>query len=143
MLNNIWRFFPNKNPGSKRLTIFGRILEIQAKIIYMQRIFFLTMIFIIGATMLSCHKKNYPARTVSPTVETTVDSAVVKKPVVKKKQEPLPKVIAVNDEAAHKSVDGRLYYDVMGHRYWKNYRDGKYYLFDKSMFSNPDFKAPK
>lgn len=101
------------------------------------------MIFFIGATIVSCHKKNYPARTDATTVEKTVDSAEVKKPVVKKKKEPLPKVIAVNDEAAHKSVDGRLYYDVMGHRYWKNYKDGKYYLFNKSMFSNPDFKAPK
>ncbi len=72
-----------------------------------------------------------------------MDSAAVKKPVAAKKKEPLPKVIAVNDEAAHKSVDGRLYYDVMGHRYWKNYKDEKYYLFNKSMFSNPDFTAPK
>lgn len=118
-------------------------LKRQVKIIYMRRIFFTIVIFFIGATIVSCHKKNYPARTVSPTVEKTVDSVEVKKPVVKKKQEPLPKVIAVNDEAAHKSVDGRLYYDVMGHRYWKNYKDGKYYLFNKSMFNNPDFKAPK
>ena len=54
----------------------------------------------------------------------------------------LPKVIVVNDSAAHKSVDGRLYYDVMGHRYWRNYKDGKYYLFNKSMYNNPDFKNP-
>jgi hypothetical protein len=52
-------------------------------------------------------------------------------------------VITVNDEAASKSVDGRLYYDVMGHRYWKNFKDGKYYLFDKSMYNNPDFKPSK
>jgi hypothetical protein len=52
-------------------------------------------------------------------------------------------VITVNDEAASKSVDGRLFYDVLGHRYWKNYNDGKYYLFDKSMYNNPDFKPPK
>lgn len=118
-------------------------LKRQVKIIYMRKVFFLIMIFFIGATIVSCHKKNYPARTVAPTSVETIDSAEVKKPVVKKKQEPLQKVIAVNDEAAHKSVDGRLYYDVMGHRYWKNYKDGKYYLFNKSMFNNPDFKAPK
>ena len=93
--------------------------------------------------MVSCHKKNYPAQTAVPEVVKTVDSAEVKKPAIKKKQEPIPKVITVNDEAAHKSVDGRLYYDVMGHRYWKNYKDGKYYLFNKSMFSNPDFKVSK
>ena len=54
-----------------------------------------------------------------------------------------PKVITVNDNAANKSIDGRLFYDVLGHRYWKNYNDGKYYLFDKSMYSNPDFKPKK
>jgi hypothetical protein len=79
-----------------------------------------------------------------------VDSAVTiapektEKPVVKEKPKPeFPKVITVNDEAASKSVDGRLFYDVLGHRYWKNYNDGKYYLFDKSMYNNPDFKPPK
>ena len=53
-----------------------------------------------------------------------------------------PETIYVNDAAAKKSVDGRLYYDVEGHRYWKNYKDGKYYLFNKSMYKNPDFKPP-
>ncbi|HRN73094.1 MAG TPA: hypothetical protein PLM81_08195 [Ginsengibacter sp.] len=52
------------------------------------------------------------------------------------------KAIYVNDAAAKTSVDGRLYYDVDGKRYWKNYKDGKYYLFNKSMFDNPDFKPP-
>lgn len=96
-----------------------------------------------GMVVMSCHKKNFPSRTVAPVVEKPVDSISINKPVVKKKKEPLPKVISVNDEAAHKSVDGRLYYDVMGHRYWKNYKDGKYYLFNKSMFNNADFAAPK
>lgn len=117
-------------------------LKRQVKTIYMRKLLFLITIFFVGATIISCHKKNYPVRTVSPPVETTVDSAEVKNPVAKKKREPVSKIIAVNDEAAHKSVDGRLYYDVMGHRYWKNYKDGKYYLFNKSMFSNPDFQAP-
>jgi hypothetical protein len=66
------------------------------------------------------------------------------KPEVKEKPKPeFPKVITVNDAAASKSVDGRLFYDVLGHRYWKNYNDGKYYLFDKSMYNNPDFTPPK
>ncbi len=83
--------------------------------------------------------------------ETTVivpknDSAVVNKPVTKprpKQKDIIPNSIIVNDNAAHKSVDGRLYYDLLGNRYWKNYKDGKYYLFNKSMYSNPAFKAPK
>lgn len=54
-----------------------------------------------------------------------------------------PETIYVNDAAAKKSVDGRLYYDVKGHRYWKNYKDGKYYIFNKSMYSDPDFQPPK
>ncbi len=117
----------------------------------MQKIFFL-IILLIGITVTSCHKKNYPSRADTSKVEKNIAeedaekknaSVAVKKPVVKKKTEPLPKVIAVNDEAAHKSVDGRLYYDVIGHRYWKNYKDGKYYLFNKAMFSDPAFKAPK
>ncbi|MDQ6762165.1 MAG: hypothetical protein M3015_06015 [Bacteroidota bacterium] len=109
----------------------------------MHKIFFFTAIAFMGMMIMSCHKKNFPSRTVAPAIEKPVDSLSVKKPVVAKKKEPLPKVISVNDEAAHKSVDGRLYYDVMGHRYWKNYKDGKYYLFNKSMFNNPDFAAPK
>ena len=52
----------------------------------------------------------------------------------------MPKVIIVNDSFARKSVDGRLYYDVEGHRYWRNKKDGKYYLFNKSMYNNNAFK---
>ncbi|MBL0201642.1 MAG: hypothetical protein IPP81_16305 [Chitinophagaceae bacterium] len=54
----------------------------------------------------------------------------------------MPKVIIVNDKVAKRSVDGRYYYDLEGRRYWRNNRDGKYYLFNKSMFDNPDFKNP-
>ncbi|MCO6498494.1 MAG: hypothetical protein J5I50_12625 [Chitinophagaceae bacterium] len=57
-----------------------------------------------------------------------------------KPKTPAPKSIYVNDLAAKQSIDGRLYYDVDGNRYWKNYKDGKYYLFNKSMYNNPDFK---
>lgn len=114
--------------------------------------------------LASCSRRYHPSRTTSTVVESnnnnnsrsngtnnnaiierkTDSAAAVKKAIAKRKAKtPLPKVISVNDDAAHKSVDGRLYYDVMGHRYWRNYKDGKYYLFNKSMFSDPDFKAPK
>jgi hypothetical protein len=88
--------------------------------------------------IVSCSKKHVPAKT--STEATTFDS--VKVVTVRKKAKPnFPKIITVNDAAAKKSTDGRLFYDVMGHRYWKNYKDGKYYLFNKSMYNNPDFNA--
>ena len=102
---------------------------------------FLLALFVI--TLYSCSRKSHPAKTSTATVVTTVDSAAVTKPVVKKRERiVIPKVIVVNDSAAHKSVDGRYYYDMLGHRYWKNNRDGKYYLFNKSMYNNPDFNKP-
>ena len=110
--------------------------------------------------LFSCSRRSHPSRNNATTSEnnnsnnSTINSAAmerksdsvaaVKKAVAKRNAKPpLPKVISVNDDAAHKSVDGRLYYDVMGHRYWRNYKDGKYYLFNKSMFNDPAFKAPK
>lgn len=107
----------------------------------------------------ACSKKSHPSKNASVTYkkentvqknddEKTAESnstatAPVKKPLSPKKEKKLfPPTIYVNDAAAKKSVDGRLYYDVEGHRYWKNYKDGKYYLFNKSMYSNPDFKPP-
>ena len=53
---------------------------------------------------------------------------------------PLPKTLTVDDKVASRAVDGRLYFDLEGHRYWKNYKDGKYYMFSKSMYNNPAFK---
>ncbi len=120
-----------------------------------------------GIFVSSCSKKHVPSKTatITPgknnTVSTTTKKvapapeppkadtvatapAVEEKPAPKPPPKPeFPKVISVNDNAASKSVDGRLFYDVLGHRYWKNYNDGKYYLFDKSMYSNPDFQPPK
>jgi hypothetical protein len=52
----------------------------------------------------------------------------------------VPKVITVDDRGAKKAVDGRLYYDLEGHRYWRNYKDGKYYIFREGLFDDPDFK---
>jgi hypothetical protein len=92
----------------------------------------------------SCSKKTHPAKTSSKTTTTSPDLPSTIKTITKSKPKAvLPKVIVVNDSAAHKSVDGRLYYDVMGHRYWRNYKDGKYYLFNKSMYNNPAFKNPE
>ena len=99
--------------------------------------FFMTLL------IYSCSRRTHPARTSSETVTKNTDSPSTTKAIAKPKTETaLPKVIVVNDSAAHKSVDGRLYYDVMGHRYWRNNKDGKYYLFNKSMYNNPDFKKP-
>ncbi len=96
----------------------------------------LLVLVIIAAA--SCSKKTAPTATSTTKADSTV-SKPVKKPAIKTA---IPKVITVNDKVASKSVDGRYYYDLEGHRYWRNNRDGKYYLFHKSMFDNPDFKAP-
>lgn len=127
------------------------------------------IVFVAFAAIIlnSCGKRNVPSKTATITpAKMNTTSTVTKKvkpapapskpdtvavaPVPEEKPAPtqapkpeFPKVITVNDNAASKSVDGRLFYDVLGHRYWKNYSDGKYYLFDKSMYNNPDFKSPK
>jgi len=93
----------------------------------------LSAIFII-LSIAGCSKKTHPVSTAKPP-ETKAKPA---RPVIT----PVPKVIAVHDKAAKRSVDGRYYYDLDGHRYWRNNRDGKYYLFHKSMFDNDDFKSP-
>ncbi len=105
----------------------------------------------------SCSKKSHPSKSAAiiykeegvlkkPT-ETNPSANAPSLPAVKPvspnaEKKLYPETIFVNDAAAKKSVDGRLYYDVEGHRYWKNYKDGKYYLFNKSMYKNPDFKPP-
>lgn len=107
--------------------------------------------------IVSCSKKSHPSKNASiiykeeavskksPETNPSVNLPTLppEKPLSSKKEKKLfPEAIFVNDAAARKSVDGRLYYDVEGHRYWKNYKDGKYYLFNKSMYKNPDFKPP-
>lgn len=89
--------------------------------------------------VISCSKKHVPERTGEP-VANTAAPAVKKAPVKKAAAVPVAKVIVVNDSVAKKNIDGRLYYDVGGHRYWRNYDDGKYYLFNKSMYTNKAFK---
>jgi hypothetical protein len=100
-------------------------------------VYILSTFFIIAA-VVSCSKKNHPTATTANKTNSTAAKAV-KKPAIKTA---VPKVITVNDKAAKRSVDGRYYYDLEGRRYWRNNRDGKYYLFNKSMFDDPDFKAP-
>ncbi|MBP6023446.1 hypothetical protein [Ferruginibacter sp.] len=98
----------------------------------------------------SCSKKHVPQTASKPVIlyngkEVVATPAVpttpaVKKTAVRKVVAPVAKVIIVNDKAAKKNIDGRLYYDVEGRRYWRNYDDGKYYLFNKSMYSDSAFK---
>lgn len=111
---------------------------------------FLFTIVIITA-IESCSKKSLPNTTVINTTDGVKkdsvgmlkknDSLITAKPVVKKRvKESVPKVITVNDKFAGKSIDGRLYYDLQGHRYWRNKKDGKYYLFNKAMLTDDAFK---
>jgi hypothetical protein len=111
---------------------------------------YLWVIAFLTASMLnSCSKKSHPGLTPQPDEKSNSlavkknDSLLAKNTIAKRKsKEIIPKVITVNDSAAHKSVDGRYYYDVMGHRYWRNNKDGRYYLFNKSMYTDDAFKAP-
>ena len=99
--------------------------------------------------MFSCNKKTHPSKAPSEnstsSVSKNTDSAGIKKYIVKPiptKLTSVPKVIVVSDAGAKRSVDGRLYYDLQGHRYWRNNKDGKYYIYNKSMASNPEYKPP-
>lgn len=100
----------------------------------------LGLVFLTGWLLLSaCSKKHQPQITANEPA-TEVEKPVVTKPVrAKMIHSPVPKVLTLNG-GMQKSVDGRLYYDLEGRRYWKNYDDGKYYLFNKSMFTDPAFK---
>lgn len=89
----------------------------------------------LATIITSCSKKHTPETSNDPANKPATTAA--KKPA--KKKEPVPQVIVVNDNVAKKNIDGRLYYDLNGHRYWRNYDDGKYYLFNQSMYSNKAF----
>jgi hypothetical protein len=82
-------------------------------------------------TIFSCSKKHLSSTTAKNGATIKANAAP---------HRPLPKMLDVPDKIAMKSIDGRLYYDIEGHRYWKNYVNGKYYLFDKSMYNDPAFK---
>lgn len=97
----------------------------------------LVMTAFLLVTLFSCTRKTNPSgatATTKPAETKTVKPKTIKTAV--------PKVITVNDNFAKRSADGRYYYDLDGHRYWRNNRDGKYYLFNKSMYDNEDFKSP-
>ncbi len=104
----------------------------------MNKAAFVLMASLAVAILDGCSKKTNPATTAANTPDSASEKPV-RKPTLKTA---VPKVIIVNDKVAKRSVDGRFYYDLEGHRYWRNNRDGKYYLFNKSMFDNPDFKSP-
>ena len=96
-------------------------------------------VVIIALGLFSCSKKVHPVTTETKSVSS--DTIAAKKAAVKRKpKEPVPKVITVNDASAQKTVDGRYYYDLQGHRYWRNNKDGKYYLFNKTMYADAAFK---
>ena len=99
----------------------------------MNRICLLLAALFILLTINSCSRKNHPTETTT---------AAPKKARPKTIKTAVPQVITVNDKYAKRSVDGRYYYDLEGRRYWRNNKDGKYYLFNKSMFEDDAFKAP-
>ncbi len=87
----------------------------------------------------SCSRKTTPAK------PTAAEPAIfVEPPPAPKRPAPVktatPKSIVVNDKAATKTVQGRYYYDLEGKRYWRNKKDGKYYLYYKGMFEKPEFQ---
>lgn len=96
----------------------------------------------------SCSRKTVPAKPTNPNVSVVMPSdSVANKSTIPAKPKapvavktPTAKVIVVSDAGAKKTFDGRLYYDLEGKRYWKNYKDGKYYLYSKAMQGNPDYK---
>jgi hypothetical protein len=107
----------------------------------MQKKYLLPVVISFTLLIFSCSKKHVLQSNSTTAANTIATVPVIKKTVVKKAPPaPLAKVIIVNDSVAKKSFDGRLYYDVEGHRYWRNYNDGKYYLFNKNMYSDPAFK---
>lgn len=110
----------------------------------------LVTVCIISVFLYSCNKKTTPAAgsetsSVEAVSPIRTDSSAIKKVAVKPKAKPVtstPKVIVVNDAGAKKAVDGRMYYDMQGKRYWRSNKDGKYYLYNKSMHTDPNFKPP-
>ena len=90
----------------------------------------------------SCSRKTTRGSGNESSKSKTAVAGTTKTVSAKKIKTPVPKVIVVNDSVASKTFDGRYYYDLEGHRYWRNNKDGKYYLYNKSMAGNPDFQKP-
>lgn len=90
--------------------------------------------------IISCNKKQQPQNAVINSSGNTVVPEEKKILIRRIPKTAVPKVIIVDDRTASKTIDGRLYYDLEGHRYWRNYDDGKYYLYNQSMYTNKAFK---
>ena len=116
----------------------------------MHKRYLLIVSALIFITIESCSKKTNPSRSETnkeessnnPDLAKKTDSIAKVRSAIKRKREKVPTVITVNDQFAKKSVDGRYYYDLQGHRYWRSNKDGKYYLFNKSMATDDAFKKP-
>ena len=96
-----------------------------------------SFLFIFFTLVISCSKKTVPIKEAEPIAKV---KPVTPPPPKRITKTPTASYIIINDAAPKKVVDGRLFYDLEGKRYWKNYRDGKYYLFNKKMYSDYDFK---
>ena len=110
--------------------------------------YFLISACLITLFCFSCSRKTIPEKP-KGTVQSDkpVEAGSPVSPVLPPKPKPVeirktpaPKMISVNDAVAKKAVDGRLYYDLEGHRYWRNKKDGKYYKYFKGMHDDPAFK---
>lgn len=127
--------------------MFGKVIELPSKIKYLKNIFYHTAVLALFIFIYSCNRKAIPVKNENTTVSSSpvpVKNAApisakeyLKKKAMKGDGSP-PPVIVVNDKAAGKTIDGKYYYELNGYRYWKNKKDGKYYL--NGIFSN---NAPK
>ena len=90
--------------------------------------------------IISCNKKQQPQNAITGSSNNEAGVVEKKLPVRRIPKVPVAKLIIVDDRTASKTLDGRLYYDLEGHRYWKNYNDGKYYLYNQSMYTDKAFK---
>lgn len=81
-------------------------------------------------SIYSCTRKTYPDKTTETAAKnaTPISAKDYKKEQAEKGSTDLPKVIVVSDAAAKKTANGKYYYELNGYRYWKNTKDGKYYL---------------
>lgn len=111
----------------------------------------LPVILISALLTVGCSKKHQPQTSVkvtdypstnSPVINDSAAAKPLERKVVKRTvtKTPVAKVITVDDRAAHTTAEGRKYYDLEGRRYWRNFKDGKYYLYRANMFDDPAFK---
>ena len=106
----------------------------------MKKYIVLILIFPAYLFLQSCHRKSIPTKNediYAKKIDSTTKAVPVYKAPIKT---PTPKSIVVNDKAATKTIEGRYYYDLEGKRYWRNKKDGKYYLYYKDIFENKDFQ---